>query len=107
MHTQVHINAHKHKHVHQDMSNNDHSDILGSILELNKPIGHHQENDTEINETNVSIGGCAQEVKCLSCKLEDPSSSPVPTEKLGLVALEGSKEMPIPGAHWPAHLVSW
>lgn len=59
MHTQVHINAHKHKHVHQDMSSNDYSDILGSILEL-KPIGHHQENDTEINDTNVSIDGYAQ-----------------------------------------------
>lgn len=49
----VHIHVHTHKQIHQDMSNNDHSGILGSILELSKPIRHQQENDTEINGTNV------------------------------------------------------
>lgn len=53
VHICVHIHVHAHKQIHQDMSNNDHSGMLGSILELNEPISHHQENDTEINDTNV------------------------------------------------------
>lgn len=48
VHVCVHIYVHTHKQIYSDMSNNDHSGILGSISELNKPISHPQENDVEI-----------------------------------------------------------
>lgn len=42
----------------------------------------------------------AQQVReCLSCMHEDLNSTPVPTEKLVMVALEGTREEQIPGAH--------
>lgn len=102
VHICVHIHVHTYKQIYPDMSSNDHSGILGSISELNKPISHPQENDVEINNTNVLAMATemAQRVReCLSCMHEDLSSTPVPTEKLVMVALEGTREEQIPGAH--------